>query len=315
MVVDWPRADRDTQRAAAQRRADALGLLAERALAVGFASSPISGSRAERYQVVLHVEQQTLAAEGEGEAGRSELEDGTRVSAETSRRLSCDAGVVRIRHGPDGAVLNVGRRTRTISPALRRALEARDGGCRFPGCGLRFTDAHHVQHWADGGETSLDNCVLVCKHHHRLLHEGGWSVGWLGRGRVVFFGPRGGAHYDGRWRMRRDGRGSRGEEEGEVERLEPPGGVAGSGGPGWGEGGSATKGLRSEDEWAKGGSRKRAGDGPEAGKRLVDALIDENRRRGVEPDGWTAGARWKREADIPDRIYFRAVEALQEAGS
>jgi hypothetical protein len=141
--------------------------------------APLSGTRAERYQVVLHVEASTL--EKESEPGRSELEDGTRVSAETSRRLSCDASLVRLTKGPSGEVrnaeangaqvegnsmpdpatydgsmrdggprhhstLDIGRKTRTIPPALRRALEARDRGCRFPGCGLRFTDAHHVRH-------------------------------------------------------------------------------------------------------------------------------------------------------------------------
>src|SRR5690606_16588442 len=142
-----------------QRRADALGLLAERALAAGFGGAgdadpaPVSGSRAERYQVLLHVDHATLA--GGGEPGRSELEDGTRVSAETARRLSCDAGLVEVRTDREGRVLEVGRRTRTVPPALRRALEVRDRGCRFPGCGLRFTDAHHIVHWAAGGETSL----------------------------------------------------------------------------------------------------------------------------------------------------------------
>ena len=154
-----------------QRRADAVGLLAERALAAGFGrgasgrgaaaeegddgdqdDAPISGSRAERYQVMLHVDAETLREDTE--PGQSELEDGTRVSAETSRRIACDCGVVRIGHGPDGQITGAGRRKRTVSPALRRALEARDRGCRFPGCGLRFTDAHHVKHWADGGETS-----------------------------------------------------------------------------------------------------------------------------------------------------------------
>ena len=162
----------DSQRAAAQRRADALGLLAERALAAGFENGPVSGSRAERYQVVLHVDEETLEAPAglpgdeetaEEGGGRSELEDGTRVSYETSRRISCDCGSVRVSHAPDGSILDVGRRTRTIPPALRRALEYRDRGCRFPGCGLRFTDAHHVRHWADGGETSLGNCALLCR--------------------------------------------------------------------------------------------------------------------------------------------------------
>src|SRR5919106_199402 len=85
---------------------------------------PISGTRAERYQVMLHVEPETLRADGE--PGLSELEDGTRVSQETSRRLSCDASVVRVSHARDGSILEVGRKTRIISPALRRALEVRD---------------------------------------------------------------------------------------------------------------------------------------------------------------------------------------------
>ena len=174
-----------------QRRADAVGLLAERALAAGFAGedAPISGSRAERYQVVLHVEPETLRAEGE--PGMSELEDGTRFTAENSRRLACDASVVEVAIGPDGSVLDVGRRSRTVPPALRRALEARDRGCRFPGCGLRFTDAHHIVHWADGGETTLKGLVLLCHRHHRLVHEDGHRVFSDANGQVVFFSPSG----------------------------------------------------------------------------------------------------------------------------
>jgi hypothetical protein len=113
---------------------------------------------------MLHVEAATLTEDTE--PGRSELEDGTRVSAETARKVSCDASRVVVRHNADGSVLDVGRRTRTISPALRRALDVRDRGCRFPGCGLRFTDAHHIVHWADGGDTGLDNTLLVCRKHH-----------------------------------------------------------------------------------------------------------------------------------------------------
>ena len=72
---------------------------------------------------------------------------------------------------------SIGRRSRTIAPALRRALKRRDGGCRFPGCThTRFVDGHHIQHWADGGETCLENLVLLCRHHHRLIHEGGFRV-------------------------------------------------------------------------------------------------------------------------------------------
>ena len=189
-----------------QRRADAVGLIAERALGAGFGtrggegaedpeedSTPISGTRAERFQVMLHVDAGTL--EEDGDAGQSELEDGTRVSAETSRRLACDAGLVKIAHGADGQIVGAGRRNRTIPPSVRRALEARDRGCRFPGCGLRFTDAHHVKHWADGGESSLRNVLLLCKRHHRAVHEGGVRVCIDLNQQVVFFTPRGKAFF------------------------------------------------------------------------------------------------------------------------
>ena len=111
--------------------------------------------------------------------------DGLRVSTETSRRLACDAGAVVMQHGLDGSVFDVGRKTRTIPPALRRALQARDRQCRFPGCNARRCDAHHVRHWADGGPTRLDNLVLLCRRHHRAVH---------GRG---FHGPGGGRRRGG----------------------------------------------------------------------------------------------------------------------
>jgi hypothetical protein len=180
--------------------------VAERALQAGFgADDPktLSGTRADRYQVMLFVEPETLQAETE--PGMSELEDGSRVSAETSRRIACDCSLVRIARDEDGEILDVGRRQRTVSSPLRRALEARDRGCRFPGCGLRFTDGHHIVHWADGGETSLGNTMLLCGFHHRLMHEGGWTAEWWGRERgangagpagrrAVFTDPRGQAH-------------------------------------------------------------------------------------------------------------------------
>ena len=147
-----------------------------------------SGTRAERYQVMVHCDAATLAEEGE--PGRSDL-DGVRVSAETSRRMACDAAVVAMVHAKEGSLLNVGRRTRTIPPHIRRALEERDRGCRFPGCAGRFTEAHHVKHWADGGETSLRNTVLLCRRHHRTVHEGRVKVGTSPDGTVLFFTPKG----------------------------------------------------------------------------------------------------------------------------
>ena len=116
---------------------------------------------------------------------------GIHVSPETARRLACDAATVAMRHGPDGEILDVGRRTRTISPALRRALAARDRQCRFPGCQNRRCDAHHVRHWADGGATALDNLLLLCRRHHRMVHEDGFSVTIDAGGEVQFVRPDG----------------------------------------------------------------------------------------------------------------------------
>ncbi len=109
----------------------------------------------------------------------------TPVSAETARRIACDAGRVRMTHDSD-RILSVGRKTRSIPPPIRRALEFRDQGCRFPGCTSRHCDAHHIVHWADGGETKLSNLVLLCRRHHRLLHEGRFRVRMSEDGAVRF---------------------------------------------------------------------------------------------------------------------------------
>ena len=264
----------------AQLRADAVGLLAERALAAGFGvgvgarfgdrdgvgdQAPISGSRAERYQVVLHVEAATLAEEGE--PGLSELEDGTRIAAETARRLACDASRVEVRRlevsrvgvSRDGAgstlglayrsVLDVGRKTRTIPPALRRALDARDRGCQFPGCGLRFTDAHHIKHWADGGETKLENTLLLCRRDHRRVHEGGYRVCSDRNGQVVFFTPTGKALFEA-----------------------PP--------------------------------------MPELQPDRLESLVRRNRERGITPDFSSGVPKWKRDNDVPWAIEAAAIDAL-----
>ena len=123
-----------------QQQADALALLAETALHQGL--DP--GAPGERYQVVVHVDAPVLA--DPDRPGQSVLEGGTHVSAETSQRLACDASRVVMRHDEAGRLLEIGARTRTIPPALRRALHHRDQGCRFPGCGLRFTQGHHLRH-------------------------------------------------------------------------------------------------------------------------------------------------------------------------
>jgi len=154
----------------AQQQADALALLAETALHHGI--DP--GAPAERYQVVVHVDAPALA--DPNEPGQSGLEDGTHVPAETARRLACDASRVVMRHARDGRVVEVAARTRTIPPALRRALHHRDRGCRFPGCGLRFGQGHHIRHWAQGGPTTLSNLATLCRRHHRAVHEEGYQL-------------------------------------------------------------------------------------------------------------------------------------------
>ena len=166
-----------------QRRADALGLIAESALAAD------RGTAGDRYQVVLHVEADGLG--DDAAAGQSTLEDGTGVSAEMSRRLACDASKVVVAHARDGTVLDVGRKTRTIPPAIRRALTTRDRRCRFPGCDACHCDAHHVRHWADGGATRLENLLLVCRRHHRAVHEEGFTVELGDAGKARFFWPDG----------------------------------------------------------------------------------------------------------------------------
>jgi hypothetical protein len=167
---------------AAARRADALVALARGAVAGAEAG-------AAPPEVVVHVDAATLTSDEVVE--RAELVDGPTLAPETVRRLGCDAAVVRIVER-DGEPLTVGRRTRTIPPALRRALRSRDDGCRFPGCShRRFMHAHHIQHWAQGGATTLENLVQLCSYHHRLVHEGGFRVERSGRGTVRFRRPDG----------------------------------------------------------------------------------------------------------------------------
>ena len=120
-----------------------------------------------------------VAPETDLDAGQAVIEQagGLHIGKEAARRVACDAGIVVLRHAADGQVLDVGRRTRAVPSAMRRALLSRDRGqCQFPGCESRHCDAHHVEHWADGGETRLQNLVLACRFHHRALHEGGFRV-------------------------------------------------------------------------------------------------------------------------------------------
>jgi len=127
-----------------------------------------ASSSADHYQVVVHVDEATLAG---AETGNSQL------PIESVRRMCCDGSIIPLVENEKGEPLNVGRKVRTVTTAIRRALWARDKGCGFPGCSHdRFVDAHHIQHWADGGETSVENMILLCSSHHKLVHEGGYSI-------------------------------------------------------------------------------------------------------------------------------------------
>jgi Domain of unknown function (DUF222)/HNH endonuclease len=154
--------------------ADALVALAEASLA----SDASTRSGGDAHQVIVHLDTNESAR----------LDDGPAIAHETARRILCDASLVAIAER-DSEPLTVGRKTRSVPGAIRRALRERDGGCRFPGCSnRRFTDAHHIHHWADGGETSAANMVLLCRPHHRLLHEGGFSIEREANDELIFRG-------------------------------------------------------------------------------------------------------------------------------
>jgi hypothetical protein len=144
---------------------------------------------ADRHQIVVHVDSETL---GHDVPGRCEIEGGPSLAAQTARRLSCDASVVTLVEDESGQPLDVGRKMRSIPPAIRRALRARDDGCRFPGCThTRFLDGHHIRHWAHGGETKLSNLVMLCRFHHRQVHEGRIDIQALDDGALRFIGRQG----------------------------------------------------------------------------------------------------------------------------
>jgi hypothetical protein len=167
-----------------------LGAPARKAQALVLVAKCAEPEQAPPCELIVHVDADTLAADRVRE--RSELEAGATLAPETVRRLGCDAAIVTIVER-DGTPLSVGRRTRAIPPALRRALRSRDhAGCRFPGCThSRFLHAHHIKHWAHGGTTELSNLIQLCSHHHRLVHEGGYGVSCDQDGRIRFTEPNG----------------------------------------------------------------------------------------------------------------------------
>lgn len=149
-----------------QMRADSLVDVARMALTAPEGAAP-------RPSVMVHVDVPSLL-DGSGE--RCEVVDGPSVASETARRLACDCTLEAYFEG-DGELRDLGRRKRVVSPRMRKALEERDGCCVFPGCDrMRFLQAHHIVHWIHLGETKLLNLALLCPHHHRLVHEGGYSM-------------------------------------------------------------------------------------------------------------------------------------------
>jgi hypothetical protein len=184
--AEHPEADpvtRTADRPAAARRADALVVMAERALDGDHATGG-----GNRYQVVIHVDAPVLVDDADG---RCELADDPALAPETARRLACDGSGVTMADGPDGTPLDVGRKTRRIPARLRRAVLARDGVCVFPNCERPITEIHHRRHWSNGGRTDLANLDGNCKYHHRFLHEGGWTIERGPNGCITFRRPDG----------------------------------------------------------------------------------------------------------------------------
>jgi hypothetical protein len=166
------------------RRADALVALASRAIA--------EDQDPDRATVVVHADLDSLSED----AGNCEIEGGPVIHPETARRLSCDARLQLVLHDEQGEAVGIGHLSRNAPPWLLRQLRHRDRRCTFPGCeSKRFLHAHHIEHWGRGGPTDLDNLVLVCTFHHKLVHEYGWRVEVDLPGAPTWFRP-GGRRFD-----------------------------------------------------------------------------------------------------------------------
>lgn len=176
----------EDDRSPAQRRADALVEICRQWL--DLADRPIVGG--ERPHVMVTVPAQALQIDGSGPA---ELDQTGPAPGQIARRLACDANLTRVVLSGRSEPLDVGRRTPVVPPSMRRAVIVRDRRCRFPGCDRPHTwcDAHHVVHWADGGPTAIQNLLLLCRRHHRLIHRPGGFRLDLDDGRPAFFRPDG----------------------------------------------------------------------------------------------------------------------------
>ena len=171
--------DEGSRRLVGARRADALVALCSTQLA--------DDADADRATVVVHVELDALL-DGDGNA---QIEDGPVIGGTTLHRLLCNARMQTVVEHPDGTVRELGRLSREPAPWMMRQLRHRDGTCRFPGCDTRrFTQAHHIDWWSHGGRTELDNLVLVCAFHHKLVHEHGWTLTRDADGELAWTPPR-----------------------------------------------------------------------------------------------------------------------------
>lgn len=157
-------------------------------------------SVADHYQIVVHVDERALRNCGRHGSlpGLAVPHDGaitpprSDLPLETIRRLACDCSLIALVEDENGMPVGISRKTRLVPPHMRRALLARDRGCRFPGCHRHgYLDAHHLVHWINGGRTVLRNVILLCTYHHRLLHEGGFSIRQLDDGTLMFLRPDG----------------------------------------------------------------------------------------------------------------------------
>jgi Domain of unknown function (DUF222)/HNH endonuclease len=175
----------EDKRTPKQRRADLLVELARQQLDGG--NLPEVGG--QRPHLAVTVSMATLANQPGSPA--AELEWAQPIPAETARRLACDAAVTPVFLGSESSQPRADKTTRVISGSQRKALVVRDKGCRFPGCDrpADWTDAHHLKHWADGGETVMDNLLLLCRRHHRKVHEEGWRLGITPDGEIAAVPP------------------------------------------------------------------------------------------------------------------------------
>jgi hypothetical protein len=170
LVTTIGKPTKDDPRDMPHRHGDAMAAIVHMAANTG--EAPTEGGEKPHVTVTLDF---NFLLEGIGEAT---LDDGSFLTPAAARRLACDADIIPMVLGSDSLPLDVGREHRLVTPKQRKALVARDKGCAFPGCDLpaRWADAHHIRHWIDGGATDLQNLVLLCRRHHRLVHHSAWSI-------------------------------------------------------------------------------------------------------------------------------------------